>query len=361
PESVGFLQTLREAEEASGWKARRGRRRRSSDGRLRGLGMACCIYGTGNAYSPAEARVFLAADGRIQVAAGVVDFGQGSKTVLCQIAAQAMDVPFDMLRMDRVDTGVDPFGGTSSSSRITMQGGMAVYRAAMQARGEILRLAEVLLEAAGEDLEIRGGEVRSRAHPETRVTLEEMAKAFVSDERKLLGSSDRIAPPVRVDKETGLGDPWEVYGFGTQVAEVLVDPETGEVEVSGMWAAHDVGKAISPQGVSQQIEGGVYMGLGFGLMEEIIQPGGRMANPDLHTYLIPTAEDVPDRVESRIVEAPYSRGPYGAKGVGEQVTVPTAPAVANAVCDALGVRFRELPLSPERVALAVAARRRKGG
>ena len=107
---------------------------------------------------------------------------------------------------------------------------------------------------------------------------------------------------------------------------MLVDPETGEVEVSGFWAAHDVGKAISPLGVSQQVDGGVYMGLGFCLMEEIVQPGGRMTNPDMHGYLIPTAKDVPDRVETVIVEDSYSNGPYGAKGVGEQVNVPTAAA-----------------------------------
>jgi CO/xanthine dehydrogenase Mo-binding subunit len=107
-------------------------------------------------------------------------------------------------------------------------------------------------------------------------------------------------------------------------------------------------------GVAQQIEGGVYMGLGFCLMEEIVQKDGRMLNPDMHGYLVPTSEDIPDALESIIVEEPYSRGPFGAKGVGEQVTVPTAAAIANAVHDALGIRFPELPLTPGRVAMAVA-------
>ncbi|MBI3128925.1 MAG: xanthine dehydrogenase family protein [Candidatus Tectomicrobia bacterium] len=359
-ESVGLMETLAKAEEASGWRARRGNgARRAPDGRLRGMGVASCLYGTGNAYSPAEAHIFLTADGRVRVAAGVVDFGQGSKTVLCQIAAETMDVPFGSFLMGAVDTAVDPFGGTSSSSRITMQGGKAVFQAALRARQEVLRLAGLLLEADPEDLELKGGAVRSRSHAETRLTLAEIAKAFVADKHKLLGAADSIPPAAKTDHDTGLGDPYEVYGFGTQVAEVLVDPETGEIEVTGVWAAHDVGRAISPLGVRQQIDGGVYMGVGFCLMEEIVQRGGRMLNPDMHGYLAPTVADMP-RVEAIIVEDPYSNGPYGAKGAGEQVTVPTAAAIANAVYDATGVRFRRLPLAPDRVALALVKKGKDG-
>ncbi len=360
-ESVGLIETLEKACAASGWSARGRAAHRSEDNRLKGIGVASCLYGTGNAYSAAEARVYLTSEGKLQIAAGVVDFGQGSKTVLSQIAAEAMDIPYEAFRMETVDTAIDPFGGTSSSSRVTMQGGKAVYLASLRAREEILRLAGHLLEADPEDLELRKGVVRPCAHPARGTTLLEIAKAFVSDELKLLGGSDSLPTPARVDEETGHGEPYEVYGFGTQVAEVLVDPETGEVEVSGFWAVHDVGKAISPLGVSQQVDGGVYMGLGFCLMEEIVQPGGRMANPDMHSYLIPTAKDVPDRVETVIVEDSYSNGPYGAKGVGEQVNVPTAAAIANAVCNAVGVRFRELPLTPDRVAMAIAKMRNGGG
>ncbi len=353
PESVGFLDTLREVERASSWREGGSRRGGSGDGRLRGQGVASCLYGTGNAYSPAEARVFLTANGKIQVAAGVVDFGQGSKTVLCQIASETLDVPYSEFLMESVDTAIDPFGGTSSSSRITMQGGKAVYNASLKAREELLRLGGVLLEAAPEDLELRGGVVRARAHPEASVTLPDVARAFVADELKQLGAADSIPPPARIDEETGLGDPYEVYGFGSQVAEVLVDPETGEVEVCGVWAAHDVGRAISPMGVEQQVEGGVYMGIGFCMMEEVVQCEGRMQNPDMHGYLVPTSQDVPSQVASIIVEDAYSSGPYGAKGAGEQVNVPTAAAIANAIYDATGVRFRDLPLTPDRIAMGL--------
>ena len=353
PESVGFLETLKVVEQASSWGGEGNGNRRHEDGRLRGRGVASCLYGTGNAYSPAEAHVFLRADGKVQVAAGVVDFGQGSKTVLCQIASETLDIPYSEFLMDSVDTAIDPFGGTSSSSRITMQGGKAVYNASLAARTELLRLGGILLEADPEDLELRGGVIRSRSHAETRITLPEIAKAYVADELKQIAAADSIPPPAKIDAETGLGEPYEVYGFGSQVAEVLVDEETGEVEITGVWAAHDVGRAISPMGVEQQIEGGVYMGIGFCMMEEVVQREGLMQNPDMHGYLAPTVEDVPDRVASLIVEDSYSNGPYGAKGVGEQVTVPTAAAIANAVYDATGVRFRDLPLTPDRVAMAL--------
>jgi CO/xanthine dehydrogenase Mo-binding subunit len=353
-ESVGLLETLEKAEAASGWKTRNGGSRRTADGRLRGFGVASCLYGTGNAYSAAEAYIFLTSEGKIRIAAGVVDFGQGSKTVLSQIASEVLDIPYSEFVMGVVDTAIDPFGGTSSSSRVTMQGGKAVYNAAFKAREELLRLGGHLLEVDSEDLELSGGVVRSKGHPGTKVSLVELADAFVVDELKQIGVADHIPPASKTDKETGLGQPYEVYGFGTQIAEVLVDPDTGEIEVAGVWAAHDVGKAISPMGVAQQIEGGVYMGLGFCLMEEIVQKDGRMLNPDMHGYLVPTSEDIPDALESIIVEEPYSRGPFGAKGVGEQVTVPTAAAIANAVHDALGIRFPELPLTPGRVAMAVA-------
>ncbi len=357
PESVGLLKTLGKVEEASGWLKRNGSSRREADGRLRGFGVASCMYGTGNAYSPAEAHVHLTRSGKIRLAAGVVDFGQGSKTVLSQIAAEAMSVPFGEFEVGVVDSQIDPFGGTSSSSRVTMQGGKAVYLAAIKAREELLRLGGHLLEVDPEDLDISNGVVQSKSHPETKITLSEIAGKFVADEMKQIGAADHIPPPAVMDKETGLGEPYEVYGFGTQAAEVLVDPDTGEIEVVGVWASHDVGKAISPMGVHQQIDGGVYMGLGFCLMEEIVQQEGRMHNPDMHGYLIPTVEDIPDRLETSIVEEHYSNGPYGAKGVGEQVTCPTAAAIANAVYDATGVRFQRLPLSPDRVAMAIAGKK----
>lgn len=358
PESVGLIKTLGRVEEASGWLNRNGSSRRTPDGRLRGFGVASCMYGTGNAYSPAEAHLHLTRNGKIRIAAGVVDFGQGSKTVLSQIAAETMNVPFDTFEVGAVDSQIDPFGGTSSSSRVTMQGGKAVYLAAIKAREELLRLGGHLLEVDPQDLDVSEGVIHSKSHPETRITLAGVAAKFVSDEMKQIGAADHIPPPAVMDKETGLGEPYEVYGFGTQAAEVLVDPDTGEIEVVGMWASHDVGKAISPLGVEQQIDGGVYMGLGFCLMEEIVQQDGRMHNPDLHGYLIPTVADIPGRLETSIVEEHYSNGPYGAKGVGEQVTCPTAAAIANAVCDATGVRFQSLPLSPDRVAMAIAGKKK---
>ena len=148
---------------------------------MRGIGVASCLYGTGNAYSPAEAHVFLTSKGKIQIAAGVVDFGQGSKTVLNQIASETLDIPFDKILMEKVDTSLDPFGGTSSSTRITMQGGKAVFNASVKARDELLRLAGFLLEANPDDLELFDGVVRSKSFVGKEINLEDIAKGFVSD------------------------------------------------------------------------------------------------------------------------------------------------------------------------------------
>ena len=146
-ESVGLMETLLQAEQRSDWKRHKAGSGRAPDGRLRGIGVASCLYGTGNAYSPAEAHIFLTAQGKLRIAAGVVDFGQGSKTVLSQIASETLGVPYEEFEMGVVDTAIDPFGGTSSSSRVTMQGGMAVLRASQEAGRELLRLGGHLLEA----------------------------------------------------------------------------------------------------------------------------------------------------------------------------------------------------------------------
>ncbi|MFQ5895429.1 MAG: xanthine dehydrogenase family protein molybdopterin-binding subunit [Nitrospinota bacterium] len=359
-ESVGLVETIDKAAARFGWADRAGLPRRAPDGRLRGFGAACCWYGTGNAYSGSEAHFFLTAEGTFRLATGVVDFGQGSKTVLSQMAAEVLGVPYGLLHMGNVDTALDPFGGTSTSSRITMQVGNAVVRAAEAAREELKRLAAEMLEVDPSDLELAGEGVRSRSHPETRVSFAELARRCVMDERRLLARGAWEPPAVKLEEDTGQGNLWEVYAFGTQCVEVLVDSDTGEVEVTRVVAAHDVGRAISPLGVEQQVEGGVYMGLSFGLMEELVQRGGQVLSPDLASYLVPTALDVPDRVESLLVESAYPGGPFGAKGAGEPPNVPTAAALASAVEDATGLRLRELPLTAERVRMGLRAVRERG-
>jgi CO/xanthine dehydrogenase Mo-binding subunit len=155
-----------------------------------------------------------------------------------------------------------------------------------------------------------------------------------------------------LDKETGHGKPFGTYVFGAQVAEVEVDTETGEVEILKITAVHDCGKMINPQFVEGQVEGGVAMGVGFGMMEEMVVERGRVRNPQLTDYIVPTALDVPEIVTS-IVERPEPTGPFGAKGVGEPSLLPTAPAIVNAIQNAVGVRIRNLPATPEKILKAL--------
>jgi CO/xanthine dehydrogenase Mo-binding subunit len=164
----------------------------------------------------------------------------------------------------------------------------------------------------------------------------------------LIGKGWWCVPKIKIDPETGLGNPFHIYAYGTSIIEVEVDTETGAVEVKRVVHAQDVGKAINPGLVEAQMQGGVSMGLGFALSEEIVVKQGHIVNPTLANYLLPTAGDTPEIVPI-IVEHPYPNGPFGAKGVGEPGALPTAAAVANAVYDAVGVRITELPITAERV------------
>jgi len=155
----------------------------------------------------------------------------------------------------------------------------------------------------------------------------------------------------------GSGRPWQAYVFGAQVAEVEVDTVTGEVQVLGIWAAHDVGRAVNPQGVEGQIEGGIVQALGQGLMEDYKLDGGRTTTSGFAKYILPTALDVP-RINSIIIEDPDLIGPLGVKGVGEPAMVPTIPAVMNAIYDAVGVRITSLPATPEKVLMAIREKER---
>ncbi len=347
-ESVGLKECLDRVSEAVGWgeKPDSGN---GADGWRRGRGVACAWYGTGNAYGSAAAQIYMTEAGGFQLAAGVVDFGQGSKTVLSQMAAEAMGVSLDRFFAETVDTSFDPAGGTSTSSRITMQAGRAAVAAGESARGEILRLAGEYLEADPQDLDLMEDEVFSRGHPDASVGLDALAKKFVTDKQRLIGSGTWEPRPAVIDPETGQGEPWAVYAFGVQAAEVEVNPETGEVRLLRIVAAHDVGRAIHPQGVEMQIDGGVYMGASFGLMEELVLKDGVVENPDLAAYLLPSSLDVPDEIEPILVESPYSGGPYGAKGAGEPPVVPTAAAIAAAIWDAVGVRVYDLPITAEKI------------
>jgi CO/xanthine dehydrogenase Mo-binding subunit len=285
---------------------------------------------------------------------GVPDVGQGSRTILAQICAQELGVPFEDVWVEQPDTDLSPvdlFG--ANASRTTYIAGNAVKAAAEKAKKQILKGASRKWEAAEEDLLIVDGWIYVKGVPKALGSLKELVMEMHRPFGQTVvagGSYHTTGEPM--DEITGQGHVVDMYLFATQLAEIKVDPETGLIEVLNIWSAHDVGKAVNPINVEGQIEGGIQMGLGFALSEEIVLNKGLTMNPSFTDYKMFTAADMP-KMQPIIVEVPEPLGPFGARGVGEATTIPTAGAVANALYDAVGVRIKALPLTPEKVLTAI--------
>jgi len=320
PAGVGIGETLRQAALAAGWREEGGHwvkpeRGEARGGRRRGIGVACSWKNVGYSFGYPDhsiAQVEIHGQEKMEravVRCGVADVGQGVMTVLAQIAAEALGIPYERVEVVASDTDVVPDAGSSSASRQTYMSGNAVRLAALRARRR----------------------------------WEEGNRPAFDHCRYYAPQTTNFAP------ETGACYPHFSYGYTTQIAEVEVDTETGEVEILKVYSAHDVGRAINPQMVEGQIEGGVVMGQGYGAMEEFIQQDGVIKTCDLAEYLIPTSLDIPQEIIPLIVEAPDPEGPYGAKGVGEMPIMSMAPAIVAAIHDAVGIWIEELPATAEKV------------
>ncbi|MEP6450994.1 MAG: molybdopterin cofactor-binding domain-containing protein, partial [Nitratireductor sp.] len=313
----------------------------------RGVGIASCWYGCGNTSlpNPSTIRVGISAAGRVVLHQGAVDIGQGSNTVIAQICADAAGLPLAAFSLVDGDTGKTPDAGKTSASRQTYVSGKAAEKAGRALREKILRYANVSPQARIEIepglLVVREGEARRQIALDT-LPLDARGYVFSAEE-----SYD---PPTTALDENGQGVPYAVYGYGAQIVELAVDRSLGTVALLKITAAHDVGRAINPQLAEGQIEGGIAQGIGMALMEDYVP--GRTEN--LHDYLIPTIGDVP-RIETILVEIADPEGPFGAKGLGEHVLIPTAPAILNAIRDATGVLVDRLPATPSRVLAAIHA------
>jgi aldehyde oxidoreductase len=311
-------------------------------GLQRGVGIGCMWYGIGNTSmsNPSHMRIGLAADGTLTLYSGAVDIGQGSNTIMSQIAADALGLPVAQLRLVTGDTDLTADAGKTSASRQTFVSGRAAEAAGRDLRQQILRLAN-----AGPDakLALEGAKLTVRDHGEVRML--DLAKTGP------LRGEGSFDPPTTPLNANGQGIPYATYAFAAQIAMVEVDLQLGTVKVLRIVAAHDVGKAINPTLVEGQIEGGIAQGLGLALMEEYLP--GRTEN--LHDYLIPTVGDMPE-IECLLIEDREPLGPSGAKGVGEPGLVPTAPAILGAIHHATGVRMQRVPVLPHRLREAILAR-----
>jgi CO/xanthine dehydrogenase Mo-binding subunit/aerobic-type carbon monoxide dehydrogenase small subunit (CoxS/CutS family) len=324
----------------------------ASERRRRGVGIACMWYGCGNTSlaNPSAMRMTLSREGVLTFLNGAVDIGQGSTTVLTQIAADTLGLPPEKFTLIVGDTGLTADAGKTSASRQTFVSGNAARLAALDLRRTILALAN-----AGEDapLALDGSHLTiGKGEGSRRIDL----RTLPADARGMVlegtGAWDPPTTPINAD---GQGSPYATYGFAAQMAEVEVDTRLGTTKVLSIVAAHDVGRAINPTLTEGQIHGGIAQGLGLALMEEFVP--GRTEN--LHDYLIPTVGDMPE-MRIHLIEDPDPNGPFGAKGVGEPALIATAPAILGAIRHATGARITRVPALPHRVWAAMQDVRGRG-
>jgi CO/xanthine dehydrogenase Mo-binding subunit len=326
---------------------------------LKGIGLACCNHVSGNRpfareFDGGAGIVRVGRDGRVTVYHGESDMGQGQKTTFAQIAAERLGVPLQMVHVADVDTDISPFGLGSFATRGTLMGGNGVLAAAEDAFRQLAEIAAEILEARVEDIECRQGKFFVDGSPERSLPFQEVAAqaTFARHGAPVVGTGFYKPPTVLPDPETKYGNISPAYPFACQVAEVEVDPNTGQVTVTNFVAAHDVGRAINPMATEGQIRGGVAQGLGWTLMEDMAYENGKIINPDFVDYIVPSALDVPD-IKPILVEPVEPNGPYGAKGIGEPALNPTMAAITNAIYNATGIRVKNLPVSPEKLLSAL--------
>jgi len=346
--SVGMLKTLDALQpayaEGSSWKEE------AQPGRIkRGIGLGSMWYGIGymSVPNPSHATMRVDESGRIRLCTGVADIGQGSTTILCQISREVLGVEPGLIQIVTADTGHTLDAGATSSSRQTYVSGNAVMDASRKMAADLLSEAARLLNVPEEELSLKDSFVVDTLG-KPLMPLSELVKSMVETKGSLKWEGYFDPVTTELDPETGQGIPFATYTFASHLAMVEVDTGTGAVRVVKVVAAQDVGKAINPQSVLGQIHGGVGMGLGFALMEEFL-PGKTLSMSEYH---IPTSLDIP-HIQGIIVEDPEPTGPFGAKGMGEPSLCPTAPAILNAIADAIGKRIDRLPADPESVRAAV--------
>jgi CO/xanthine dehydrogenase Mo-binding subunit len=324
--------------------------------KMRGRGVAASWYGIARTATIDRAGAWAELDdgGTAKIVTGVTEIGEGILTVLAQIAAEELGVRPEDVTIGDNDTARSPEAAHAGATRQTYMIGNSVALACREARVKLD--AEIARHWGVEKDSLRAfnGEMWSEGSNK-RMSMEEAVDICKKRGTVPVGSGSFTAHGTGLDPVNGTGSPWQAYVFGCQVAEVEVDTVTGEVQVLGIWAVHDVGRAINPRGVEGQIEGGVVQGLGQALMEDYQLKDGHTSTHGFAKYILPTALDIP-QINTVIIEDRDPKSPLGAKGIGEPALVPTAPAILNAIYDAVGVRIKSLPATPERILEALQAK-----
>ncbi len=404
-QSYGLPECIDQVFDRSGWKHRKGHLPKG-----RGLGIACSHYVSGAANSiirsdmpHSTVNIKIDRDGGVVVYTGASDIGQGSDTMVAQIASEVLGCSLNRIKVVAADTDLTPIDIGSYSSRVTFMNGNATLKAAQDVKNQIALAAAKKMDCTPEDLVFRSDKITKRETslvgveqapvgpplegaptsstsvsgrvegqilrgslqqkrkdegPKDSLSFEEAVVAAIDFHGALSGTGSYAPPPeARGGKHKGGGvGPSPAYSYSAQVAEVSVDEETGEVTVHKVWASHDCGRALNPVSVEGQIIGSVWMGMGQALTEEMIWKDGMLMNPGMLEYRSPSSVESPE-IEPIIVESIDPEGPFGAKECSEGSLAATIPAIANAIYDAVGVRLHESPFTPERVLAALRAKK----
>ncbi|MCK6453480.1 MAG: xanthine dehydrogenase family protein molybdopterin-binding subunit [Alphaproteobacteria bacterium] len=304
-------------------------------------------------HDTSEAWVGVEVDGTVIVRSGVTDIGAGQASALAQIAIEVLGVNMENVVVYNSDSAVTPLAGTTTATRALYMTGNAARVAAEAVRGRLVARAAKAFGVPVDDVVLADNKVSALDRPDKAMSFADLVRLCATEGIQRSELAMFRAPFTdRLDPATGQGQAFADFTYGAHAIEVAVDTETGEVTVLKSVACHDVGQCINPAAVEGQIEGGAAQGQGYALSEEMIYREGRLMTPSLSEYLIPTAMDVPV-VKSIILESRSGVGPFGAKGIGEPALTPVAPAIANAVADAIGRRIHDLPITPEKVVRAL--------
>jgi CO/xanthine dehydrogenase Mo-binding subunit len=362
--AVGIQELIQKVADQADWKGKRAGYAVAQKGnRRRGIGVGCSWHGcgtTGFKRDWAGASVIINPDGSVSYATGIVEIGQGTTTSHAMMVAEVLGIPFESVRVDVNNTGTMPDSGETHAQRGTIIGGTAAVDAALKLRKRMNKLASELWECSEENVAFENGENYNLKNPSQKIAFEDLAFEMYM----------RGIPPAEYgfikarrgypDPETGQGDTYAAYTFGCTMAEVEVDLETGQVDVLRIVPGVAAGKIIQPAVARGQVIGCGMLGLGYALTERVLRREGRMLNPSYTDYQIPTFQDKPEMADLVIVEDEFKYSGFGAKGVGEIAFIATPLAIANALYQALGIRFYDMPLDMEKIYFAIKEREGHG-
>ena len=362
--AVGIQELIQKVADKAGWKTKRAQYgSEQKGGKRRGIGVGCSWHGcgtTGFKRDWAGASVIVNPDGSVSYSTGIVEIGQGTTTSHAMMVAEVLGIPFERVKVDVNNTGTMPDSGETHAQRGTIIGGTAAVDAALKLRKRMNKLAAEMWECSEDEVAFENGETYNLKSPQQRIGFKDLAwemymKGIPPAEYGFIKARRGVPDP-----ETGQGDAYAAYTFGCTMAEVEVDLETGQVDVLRLIPGVAAGKIIQPAVAKGQVYGCGMLGLGYALTEQVVRRDGKMMNHSYTDYLIPTIKDMPKMEDLVVVEDEYKYSGFGAKGVGEIAFIATPLAIANALNQALGIRFYEMPLDMEKIYFAIREKKSHG-